>query len=269
MTLERLAEDELVMESTDSVTAFHGAGFARGPLFPIYHFNATGLSQLLSERATVLDVFCGSAQFLKYLLSGRPDLCGIGVDLSQGMLELAAANIDQSGLTDRIQLVRGDALSADSSITERVDAVTCLSALHHCRSIDDLASVLRTIKRLRTRDGCAVWLFDLVRPEEESLVEMIPRMHEISLGSELNAAFKKDWMTSLRAGWTFEEVSETLHDVGLALSGVTANYSQLHWIGPLSDPIIVPDWQGVLSDSRDLQRAMSLARSLGWQHLGC
>ena len=126
MAIPRVPEQELVMESADSVKAFDGAGVPGGPLFPIYHFNATALSQLLPAGAKVLDLFCGSAQFLQYLLRGRDDLCGIGLDLSQGMLELAQKNVASAGLADRIQFVHADAVTADRAIKEPVAAVTCL-----------------------------------------------------------------------------------------------------------------------------------------------
>lgn len=263
MNMERIPEQELVMESRDSVDAFNGAGAPGGPLFPIYHFNATSLSTVLPENATVLDIFCGSGQFMKYLLGGRPDINGIGLDLSHNMLRLAQQNFADAGLADRVKLLHGDAATADTMVPARVDAVTCLSALHHCPRIDDLVAVFSTIGRLRERDGCAVWLFDLVRPEDATMVEMIPRMHEISIKQELNAAFKQDWMTSLMAGWTFEEFTGALREAGLELSGATANYSQLHWAPPATAAAKVPGWRGPAPSAHDANLAAKLAAALG------
>ena len=268
MNLERVAEDELVMESSDSVSAFDGAGEPGGPLFPIYHFNATALSQLLPQNSVVLDVFCGSAQFLTYLLKGRADLQAIGLDLSQSMLDLAAANLEAAGLESRVQLVKADAAIADETIAQDIHAVSCLSALHHCPRPEDLVAVLSSIQRLRERNGCAVWLFDLVRPEKESMLQLIPRIHEISMGKSLDAAFKKDWITSLRAGWTFEEFKHSLESAGMLLTGANANNSQLHWAGMKEPAAEVPDWDGPTLDARDLSVAIKLANAMGWSHLG-
>ena len=267
MAIPRVPEQELVMESADSVKAFDEAGEPGGPLFPIYHFNATALSQLVPVGANVLDLFCGSAQFLQYLLRGRDDLCGIGLDLSQGMLELAQKNVASAGLADRIQFVHADAVTADRAIKEPVAAVTCLSALHHCPTIEDLLTVLRSVRQLQEQHGCAVWLFDLVRPEKDDLPELIPRMHEISIGKSLDPAFKSDWTTSLRAGWTFDEFRRALDDSNLPLRSVTANYSQLHWTPAKNAVEDVPDWNGATPDARDRNLATNLAKSLEWHHL--
>ncbi|MEM6470812.1 MAG: class I SAM-dependent methyltransferase [Planctomycetota bacterium] len=267
MKLQRVAEDELVMESADSVNGFDRAGNPGEPLFPIYHFNATALSQILPRNATVLDLFCGSAQFLSYLLLGRPDLRAVGMDLSRNMLELAKINLARLDLSDRVQLVHGDAAAADTAVGERVDAVSCLSALHHCPTIGDLISVLEAVKRLRESHGCGVWLFDLVRPEKEDLLELIPRIHEISAGKSLDAAFKSDWMTSLRAGWTCEEMQQASVEAGLSLESTTANHSQLHWAPPKAAVQVIQTWTGEPPSKRDLQLASKLAASLKWHHL--
>ncbi len=252
------------MESADSVRAFHGAGAPGGPLAPIYHFNATRFSALLPVGGTVVDLFCGSAQTLRRLLVGRPDLRGIGIDLSERMLETATANLADAGVHDRVQLRRGDAAQVETLITEHVDGIVSLSALHHCPTEQDLRSVLASIARVRDRDGSGVWLFDLVRPADESIIGLIPRAHEVSAGAELDAAFKRDWVSSLRAGWTFEEFRESLDVAGLSLESVEANYSQLHWASPVSSTGTAAEWDGPIPDRADVARADALAAAMGF-----
>ena len=129
----------------------------------------------------------------------------------------------------------------------------------------ELGSLLGAVARIRVRDGAAVWLFDLVRPEDPALVELLPRTHELSSRTELPAAFKADWMSSLRAGWTFEELSRALVAAGLDLHRVTANYSQLHWREPVaSRPRNTVLWQGPVPRPSDLERANKMAQALGW-----
>ncbi|HUF09121.1 MAG TPA: class I SAM-dependent methyltransferase [Rhodothermales bacterium] len=226
--LERIPEQEIVMVSRDSVEAFDRAGLERGPLFPIYHVNSTGYSRHLPPGAVVVDLFCGPARFISYLLQGRPDVSAIGIDLSSKMLDLAAENLRSAGLADRVRLIQGDGASASELVQDPVHGVSCLSALHHCPSMTHLVEVLGEIRKFHDR-GAAVWLFDLVRPDTEETVKFIPAMHEVSQATKLPAAFKEDWMNSLRAGWTFDEFKTAMGRAGISLHSSQANYSQLHW----------------------------------------
>ena len=66
--LERIPEQDIVMQEGNAVAAFDAAGLNGGPLFPIYHFNSLGYSQLLPQGAVVVDLFCGPARFIELSL---------------------------------------------------------------------------------------------------------------------------------------------------------------------------------------------------------
>lgn len=265
--LPRRPEPEIVMESHDSVTAFDSAGAEGGPLVPIYHFNATAVSRLIPRNGRVLDLACGPGNFLAHLLEGRPDLRAVGLDLSGEMLAVARQNFERRGLSERVELVQGDWSRADDAVQAlsdaAVDAVTCLSALHHCPTRADLTAVLSAIARLRQTSGSAVWLFDLVRPESEDLLELIPRAFEVASRSALPVAFKRDWSTSLHAGWTMEEFSLSLNEAGLRANSVEADYSQLHTLPPVraSDERI--EWAGPAPSESAVERAQKMDRTFG------
>ncbi|MGI9577060.1 MAG: class I SAM-dependent methyltransferase [Microthrixaceae bacterium] len=261
VTAVRVPEPEIVMESADAVEAFHRAGETAGALYPIYHLNATQLSRRLPEGARVLDAFCGSGRFLRHLLLGRPDLEGVGIDLSERMLSIASASLTEAGLESRVVLLHGDAREAAAVVTEPVAVVCSLSALHHCPTSADLIAVLRSMYEIRKRDGAGVWLFDLVRPDEK-MIRHIPRGYELASGRPLERAFKADWETSLRAGWTVEEFSLAAVEAGLDLEARSGDYSQLHIAEPAGRLPGAP-WRGPAPEEADRKRVERLAEALG------
>ena len=249
------------METPEAVDAFHWAGEPGGPLFPSYVVMAQALAADLAPGATVVDLFCGSGRLTATLLGGRPDLRAVGVDLSQRMLAVAARNLADAGVGERVELVRADASTVDEVVRGPVGAVVSMSALHHCPTEDDLRDVLAAVARVRERDGAAVWLFDLVRPEEEALVERIPRGYEIVSGARLPPAFRADWKTSLRAGWSAEELGAACRAVGLDVVSTAADHSQLHRVPPAA-AVAGPAWQRGEVSEGDLRRVERLAGAL-------
>ncbi len=266
MTFARVPETEVIMEEADSVSAFFDAGRHGGPLAPIYQFGCRALSQLLPQNSVVLDIGCGPAQFLTRLLQYRPDLKGIGADLSQRMLDTAGDLAEDCGVASRIKFVKTDFANVDQTVSDRVDGIVCMSALHHCPDFDSLLATLSAIKRLSDRQSCAIWLFDLVRPEIGNLCELIPRTHEVSAGELLPAPFKLDWVNSLKAGWTFDEFRTALASADLSLKSTTANYSQLHWCGsPQTDKDALQT--NDLFAPVEASKANELATALGFESL--
>ncbi len=259
MTFQRVPEQHTVMEDGASVDGFSEAGKPGGPLFPIYHFNATRLIRLVPENGTVLDLGCGSGRFLRYFLQGRPDVQAIAVDLSTNMLRSAKDALREASRP--VHFIQAPFAKIDEHVRVAVDAVVCLSALHHSPTYECFVDSLRSVARLRDRCECAVWLFDLVRPEEASTVEMIPRAYELRSRMAVSDAFRQDWIDSLKAGWTLEEFGRALEDSALRLHSHSANYSQLHWTGafPSGSQHL---WAAAPAATLDQSRAESLAASL-------
>jgi SAM-dependent methyltransferase len=262
MALARLPETDLVMDDPTAVAAFDEAGRPGGALWPIYHVNAMLLARHLPRGSTFVDVFCGSARLMRHLLVGRPDLRAVGVDLSPEMLEVARVGLADAGVDDRVELRLGDAADLDELIPESVAGVVSLSALHHCPTHDALVSTLSAVARLSARTSAVVWLFDLVRPDKEDLLELLPRAHEISARQRLPEAFRRDWIASLHAGWTVEEFQSAATAAGLELTTNVGNHSQLHWHPSGTGATSGPSWTGPAPLPADLARARSLAASM-------
>ena len=97
----------------------------------IHQFNALAISRLLPEGGTLLDLGCGSGRMLARLARGRPDARIIGLDLSEPMLETGRELLERDGLTDRVELRRGDITTFDAEVPEQPDVISCNFALHH------------------------------------------------------------------------------------------------------------------------------------------
>lgn len=263
MTFERIPESELVMEQREAVVAFDDAGVASGPLAAIYEFSSLALSRMLPHMAVVVDLGCGPGRFLGNLLSRRPDVQGIGVDLSDEMLDAARRAHAERSIGERVRYVQADFASFDECVPGHVDAIVCMSALHHCADFEALVATLAATKRVHERTDCAIWFFDLVRPEHEDLCELIPRAHEVAARERLAPAFRTDWVNSLKAGWSVSELRAALDTVDLDLAGSSENYSQVYWSG-----VARPDghkyWNNELSPRADVEKAYAMAISLGF-----
>ena len=104
----------------------------------------------LPERATVLDVGCGTGRVTEAVLALVPDGRVLAIDASQDMVDLATAR-----LGDRARVWRQDILDLD--LDEPVDAVVSTATLHwvpdHDRLWRRLAAALRPGGILETQCG--------------------------------------------------------------------------------------------------------------------
>ena len=177
----------------------------------IHHFNALGISRLLPQNGTLLDLGCGSGRLLARLAQGRPDARLVGLDLSEPMLETGRGMLEREGLSERVDLRRGDITTFDADLSESFDVVSCNFTLHQLPEEDLVRSCFEAIAGFRTRTGCAVWIFDFARlrhprsfPDFASIVNWPgPVVHHDALASEA-------------AGYTFEEMTQMLEQAGLA-----------------------------------------------------
>ncbi|MFJ2815011.1 SAM-dependent methyltransferase [Streptomyces sp. NPDC091279] len=83
------------------------------------------------EFSAVADLGCGSGERLIDIARNRPGVRGIGVDLSESVLELAGREVAEAGLSDRVTLVRSNATELDASPEfVGVDLVTSFMMAH-------------------------------------------------------------------------------------------------------------------------------------------
>jgi ubiquinone/menaquinone biosynthesis C-methylase UbiE len=210
----------------------------------VHQFAALGISRLLPEGGTLLDLGCGSGRLLARLAHGRPDARVIGLDLSEPMLETGGRTLEREGLSGRVELRRGDITSFDADLQEPVDVVSCNFALHHLPTVEHATRCLEAIARTRSRTGCAVWIFDFARLRHPgswpALTSMLnwpgPVVHSDAIESE-RAAFSAEELTALleRAG---------LDDLEHVRSRPLGE-QQLHWVAARDRPVPVTGlWRG-------------------------
>jgi SAM-dependent methyltransferase len=230
--LERCPEPSSVMENPTNVESFHAQGADKGALIPIYHFNALAISSLLPYCGSLVDLGSGSGQFLSSLARYRPDCRIIGIELSEGMVNLGNKALRESNLDTAIRLDIGDMTRFSWQISERVDIVSSIFAFHHLPSFVDLNRCLAEISILRKQWGCGVWLFDHARPRTRETAEIFPELFT----PEATESFRRDSTNSLLASFSFRELSERIDTVSMGTfihecSRILRLY-QIHWLRP-------------------------------------
>jgi SAM-dependent methyltransferase len=226
---ERVPEPS-VMNSPDSVAGFDAAG--EKYLMPVYHFNARAIATLAGRNFHVLDIGSGSGRFLTYLGRHRPDLRITGIDLSEGMVETGRQTLAEFGLAARVRLACGDMRDLGPFLSEPVDLVSSVFALHHLETPTDLAACLGEISKF-VANGASLWLFDHVRPRRQQTAVDFPEV----LTPNAEGAFSQDSTNSLKASWSYGELSTALTAAGLVgVNSAKARFLpfyQIHWLaGP-------------------------------------
>lgn len=205
--LVRQPEPDLVMDDEENVKSFHLQGDRdKGPLIPIYHFNALGTSRLVPENGTVLDLGSGSGQYLIHLVQLRKDIQIIGLELSQEMIRLGNETIRRAGLEKRVKLIKGDMTCFNSSAFNNIDMISSIFSLHHLPRMHDLNSCMRQLLEFYEKFNCSIWLFDHNRPKLKTTALKFPEI--FTPDSPDN--FKKDSSNSLIASFSFDELQTIL-----------------------------------------------------------
>jgi SAM-dependent methyltransferase len=215
----------MVMDEPQSVAEFDQAG--ADLQVPVHHFNALGISRLLPEGGTLIDLGCGSGRLLARLARGRPNVRIIGLDLSEPMLETGRRLLERDRIGN-VELRRGDVTTFDSEIAERPDVVSCNWTLHQLPSEELAGECLSAIARARSRWGCAVWIFDFARLRHPGSWPMLLSMVKVD-----GPVVLEDGIASERAAFTIAELAALLQRAGLGdLQGVRSRplgEYQVHW----------------------------------------
>ena len=223
---ERVPEP-MVMDEPDAAAAFHRAGSEDGPLVAQYELCARGMSHLLGGGGSVLDLGSGSGRYLAYFAKRRPDARIVGVELSGPMVSLGERTLAEEGLDDRVRLAQADMTACESLAPEGLDLLSCMLALHQLPSAEVLGDALGQIARIRERTGCAVWIWDLVRLEDDQAIQ-----DWMAQDADADPLFLRDALASEAAAWTRAELAQALARAGLG--DLRHGYSrppllQVHW----------------------------------------
>ena len=116
---------------------------------------------LMPEKGEkILDIGSGTGDIAIEILRQQPQICVVGIDPAEDMLEIAKQKILKQGLQEKIQLETGDALSlhySDASYDGIISAF-CI------RNVEDRAKAFAEMKRVIKNKGKVV-ILELTRPE--------------------------------------------------------------------------------------------------------
>lgn len=205
----RRPEPHAVMTDPDAVEAFDRQGLEI--LRPLYLFNVQRVSRLAPLNGKILDLGSGSGQFLRLLAEARPDLTIVGVEPSPGMRSAGQRWIEAGNFADRVRLMDGDMRQRLDDFPGPFNVITSLFALHHLTGFADLERCLAQVRRLRERDGAALWFFDHARPRGADIPQ---RFAALATGARSDT-LERDSARSLAAAFTVDELAAAWRAAGL------------------------------------------------------
>jgi histidinol-phosphate aminotransferase len=110
------------------------------------------LAPLVFDR--VVDLGCGDGSRLIDLAKSRPNVRGVGVELSAAAARLAAINVERAGLSHRLEIIHGDALADDGARIE-CDLVMSFFLLHDfVNACGSTEAVMKAIGRKYSATRC-------------------------------------------------------------------------------------------------------------------
>ena len=198
--LARTPEPDLVMADALQIADYVAGAQGDGGLESLYHFHAVRSAGVIAGRKTVIDLACGPAVLLAQLAQLHPETSFLGVDLSQSMLDVAAARAARLGLTN-LYFARADIATLDGIADGSADAVVSSMALHHLPSLEHLRACFHSIRRVLRPSG-AVYLADLARLKSARSVRFLverERDHYAPL-------MARDYERSLQAAFSLDEL---------------------------------------------------------------
>jgi SAM-dependent methyltransferase len=201
--MERTPEPEL-MDGEEQARAYAQADFRE----PHDRFVALLQESLpdLPEAGTALDLGCGPADVTLRFARAFPLWSVEGLDASEPMLRLGRAGVEAAGLSARVSLHQAHLPEADAP-RSAYDLVFSNSLLHHLR---DPSALWRCVRRWAP-PGAAVFLMDLLRPENRAEAQRLVDLH-CSGEPEI---LRRDFFLSLLAAYRPDEVRAQLEAAGL------------------------------------------------------
>lgn len=125
----------------------------------------------LSPGARVLDLATGTADLALLVARSEPTAHVVGLDPSERMLEVGRKKIEREELTERVELVLGDA--QELPFPSRSFDGICMA--FGIRNVPDRAAALREMNRV-ARPGSRIAILELSEPEK-GLMASLARFH--------------------------------------------------------------------------------------------
>lgn len=154
------------------------------------------------KEGDILDVGCGFGGTLLYLAGELPGIHGVGIDLSEALLDMARQSAVDQGVAQRVRFEKADA-QAIPYPDDHFDVVISTNVVHH---VTDPRAMLQEIDRVLAEDGMLYiadirrsWLAGLFdRAFRETMT--VPQILSLLRSSGLD----EDWFTTGLLWWRYE-----------------------------------------------------------------
>jgi trans-aconitate methyltransferase len=207
--MQRICEPEL-MDRVAQAQAYGAADFSASDQAVVERLVELLGPGALGEPLRILDLGCGPGNITFRVAERFPHAQLIGLDGAVAMLDLAQQTLSaRPDWRQRVSFV-GERLplGPGSVLTPGFGALVSNSLLHH---LHDPQVLWRTVRALAA-PGAVVLIRDLRRPEHpEQIGELVARH---ARGAP--ALLQQDYAHSLGAAFTLAEVTDQLHQAGLA-----------------------------------------------------
>jgi len=158
----------------------------------------------------IVDLGSGTGEYLISLSYLYPKLEIIGYDGSEEMIKLAKGNVETAA--SHVQIRHAEF----KDIIDTADCVVSTNTLHHMHDPKIFWDTTRRISR-----QCLV--MDLVRPESVEQAELIIQQY----AEYEPQIFKDDFLNSLLAAFSEEELQEQLNGTNLSMKIITGRFNTL------------------------------------------
>ena len=203
--MERTPEIEL-MDNEEQAKAYAFADFSVPHDLFIEIFREKFKDIHPSFNDIVLDLGCGPCDITRRFAKAYPDASFHALDGALEMLKLGAEINAKENLSKKITLVESY-LPASELPQMFYHLIISNSLLHHLKNPFDLWETIQN----HTKPYAHVFVMDLIRPIDEHTVQFLADEY----AADESGILKNDFINSLRAAYSIQEVRLQLEEMGL------------------------------------------------------
>jgi len=203
--IERVPLEKEPLDGKDAVIQYDKG--ARYYMAPEYWYFVRKILKRGIRRGRVLDIGTGSGRLAMELARAKnTDFHITGLDISKDMLELAKQNITRAGLSDRIELVEGNADSLPF-LDGSFDLVISYASLHHWVNPE---TVFAEVQRVAGNNGVVI-----IRDNRRVYGNPFWEAFIWTLRLFMNKRHRDNWPGVIRSSYTMAEINDIVRKSGL------------------------------------------------------